>query len=75
MKILTFVIFALLTTPLFAKKEVGEENFVVQGKIFEIDIMSEADKEATNVQVVIYQDREIYAAFNSNDQLVKSMSL
>jgi len=67
MKTLTFAIFALFATPLFAKKEVGAENFVVQGKIFEIDIMSEADKEANNVQVVIYQDREIYAAFNSSE--------
>lgn len=66
MKTLAFFVLALCTTPLFAKKEVGNENFVIQGKIFEIDIMSEADKEACNVQVVIYQNHEIYASFYSN---------
>jgi hypothetical protein len=46
-----------------AKKDQATDLFVVQGRIFEIDILSEEDMPASEVQVVIYQDKDIYVAF------------
>jgi hypothetical protein len=46
-----------------AKKDQGADLFVIQGRVFEIDIASGEDKPASEVQVVIYQDKDIYVAF------------
>lgn len=46
-----------------AKKGQGTDLFVIQGRIFELDIVSDEDKPASEVQVVIYQDKDIYVAF------------
>lgn len=67
MKILSLITLSLLSLGVFAKNEVNSESFIIQGKIFEVDIMNEQDREASNVQVVIYQNKEIYAAFYSNE--------
>ncbi len=54
----------LLAFPLWAKKrELAEDKFILTGKIYEMDIFNETDKEAGEVQIVIYQNREIYVSF------------
>lgn len=67
MKTLSLIALCFLSLNILAKNEVNSESFIIQGKIFEIDIMNEQDREASNVQVVIYQNKEIYAAFYSNE--------
>lgn len=54
----------IIALPTMAKKrELEEDKFVLTGKIYEMDIFNETDKEAGEVQIVIYQNREIYVSF------------
>jgi len=46
-----------------AKKDQGTDSFIIQGRVFEVDIVSGEDKPASEVQMVIYQDKDIYVAF------------
>lgn len=63
MKTLILLAMSLFAFPALAKKEIQADRFVIQGQIFEIDIQNGAEKQASNVQIVIYQNREIYASF------------
>jgi hypothetical protein len=45
------------------QKEKNYDLFILTGKVVEADIFSSAQKPASEVQVVIYQNREIYVAF------------
>ncbi|MFN8776006.1 MAG: hypothetical protein ACK5XV_04495 [Flavobacteriales bacterium] len=37
--------------------------FVIEGRVLELDVVNNTDKPASKVQVIIYQDNEIYVAF------------
>lgn len=67
MKPLLYFLIMAFSLPAFAKKEVRADRFIIQGQIFEIDIVNETDKSAQNVQIVVYQDKEVYASFYSKD--------
>lgn len=67
MKPLFYILLMLTSLSSFAKKEVRADRFIIQGQIFEIDIINETDKSAQNVQIIIYQDREVYASFYSRE--------
>jgi len=67
MKPLFYFLIMMISLPCFAKKEVRADRFIIQGQIFEIDIVNDADKSAQNVQIIIYQDKEVYASFFSKD--------
>lgn len=51
----------------WSRKEIDGDKFIIQGKIYEVNIFEQTDKEAKNVQIVIYQDQEIYASINCKD--------
>lgn len=67
MKPLFYLLMMTFSLPALAKKEVKADRFIIQGQIFEIDIVNETDKSAQNVQIVVYQDKEVYASFYSKD--------
>ncbi|MFY8137589.1 MAG: hypothetical protein ACOVMR_05765 [Flavobacteriales bacterium] len=63
MKTLLFGMLALLSLGAQAKKEIEGDHFILQGKIYEIDVFKDGAVEASNVNVIIYQDQEIYVSF------------
>lgn len=63
MKSLIYFLLMMVSLQGFAKKEVRADRFIIQGQIFEVDIMNETDKSAQNVQIIVYQDKEVYASF------------
>jgi len=64
MKTLVAIIIALgASLGAFAKKGQEYDLFVLQGRVYEIDLLGGEDKPASEVQVVIYQNKDIYVAF------------
>ena len=63
---LTFMFLFFLSTSVFAKIKVEEDSFLLHGKLYEVDIREGGDISAPKVQVVVYQDNEIYVAFYTN---------
>jgi len=45
------------------KGESGNEYFLVEGVVYEIDPLEETEGKASEVQLVVYQEKEIYVAF------------
>lgn len=68
MKTLTLLFTVLFALPLWAKKEMHADKFVIHGHIFEINILEGTETEASNTLIVIYQDREIYASFHGDEK-------
>jgi hypothetical protein len=65
-KYLLFLVAAICCSSLTAKKTIEEDHFVLEGKIFDFNIQQTSDQPAKEVQIIIYQDREIYVAFYSS---------
>lgn len=64
-----FLIFCLgvLSTAAWAKKKEPTENlFLITGKVLEISLTGAEAKDCGNVQIVVYQDQEIFVAFYSD---------
>ena len=64
-----FLIFCLgvLSTSAWAKKKEPTENlFLITGKVLEISLTGAEPKDCGNVQIVVYQDQEIFVAFYSD---------
>lgn len=58
-----FTIIAVLASLVgFSKNDISGDKFIIQGKIYELNIFDQTDKEANKVQIVIYQNQEIYAS-------------
>lgn len=59
--------FGVLSTSLWAKKKEPTENlFLITGKVLEISLTGGEPKDCGNVQIVVYQDQEIFVAFYSD---------
>jgi hypothetical protein len=59
---------AAMTTLTGGLKPVDNEHFLIYGDIIEIDPVQMKENDAPDCQVVVYQDGEIYVAFNSNEE-------
>ena len=59
---------ALCTPLLMSFKTVDDEHFLIKGNLVEMDL--ESFDEAGNIvsKIVVYQDDEIYAAFDTNEK-------
>ncbi|MEY3397571.1 MAG: hypothetical protein RL220_165 [Bacteroidota bacterium] len=67
MKSLLTTLFLALTSTLVLAKAVDEKHVFLHGKVFEVNPYSEEiEATAKSVQVVVYQDEEIYVAFYSD---------
>jgi hypothetical protein len=68
MKLNALIVMSLFffSSSVFAKTKVEEDIFLLHGKVFEMDIREGGDISASKVQVVVYQDNEIYVAFYTN---------
>ncbi|NNE54499.1 MAG: hypothetical protein HKN32_00665 [Flavobacteriales bacterium] len=49
-------------------RPVDEQHFLIHGKIIEINPVVMDEDQADDTQVIVYQDGEIYVAFNTNDE-------
>ena len=57
----------VLGSPVLAKKKEPTENlFLITGKVLEISLTGAEAKDCGNVQIVVYQDQEIFVAFYSD---------
>jgi hypothetical protein len=45
------------------KEEATGDYFLLKGKVLQLDPIEEKEEDAPNVQVVVYQEKEIYVAF------------
>ncbi|MCC6599790.1 MAG: hypothetical protein IT223_03855 [Crocinitomicaceae bacterium] len=68
MKQISILLFLILTFNVANAKKKGsaEGGFVLEGQIMETDIINGDRKPAPMVQIVIYQEKEIYVAFYSD---------
>lgn len=65
-KIFTLALFLLATTTsVFAKDKNSNDHFKFEGTVIEHIIKTGEDVEASNVQIIVYQDQEIFVAFNT----------
>lgn len=66
MKQLTLLLLSLLSAYCMnAQKDDEADHFLLKGSVYEIDYMNEAEKKISDTRVIIFQDNEIYAAFNT----------
>jgi hypothetical protein len=63
---LSFVLLAPLAWSQTAKKNPDADHFLLKGNVYEIDHIAETEGKAKDTQVVIFQDDEIYVAFNTS---------
>jgi hypothetical protein len=67
MKHVLIILFSLaVCSPANARKGPAENLFRLHGKLLELDIVKGANQPAADLQVIVYQNREIYAAFKSS---------
>lgn len=56
---------------LFAQKEkkddLNGDYFLMKGRVYQVDMLEETEDKASNVQVVVYQEKELYVAFFTNE--------
>jgi hypothetical protein len=68
----TLTFLALISSSVFAQKNKKEEitgdYFQIKGSVYEIDMLNEDESKASNVQVIVYQEKEIYVAFFTDEK-------
>ena len=71
---LNILVFTIATLSIFAStsldsgtKPVDNEHFLIYGEIVEVDLIASKEVGGANIQVVIYQNEEIYVAFNADE--------
>jgi hypothetical protein len=55
------------TSPDSGTKPVDNKHFLIYGEIVEVDLIASKEVDGTGTQVVVYQDDEIYVAFNADE--------
>lgn len=45
------------------KEELSGDYFLLKGKVYQIDMLEDTEDKASDVQVVVYQGKELYVAF------------
>ena len=64
MRVFTLLLtFSFIAFHSFAKKELEQDHFIIQGKVYEVNLISDKESSTSQVQIVIYQDKDIYVAF------------
>jgi hypothetical protein len=64
---ISIFLLTFLCSTVFAKKKEPTENlFLITGKVLEISLTGAEPKDCGNVQIVVYQDQEIFVAFYSD---------
>lgn len=61
--LLSFAWFASFVA--FATDGVDDNHFRIQGNVFDVQLSDGTEVEATHVQIVVYQDKELFVAFFS----------
>jgi hypothetical protein len=64
--LLSFILLAQLALSQGSKKYPDADHFLLKGNVYEIDHIAETEGRAKDTQVVIFQDDEIYVAFNTS---------
>ncbi len=63
----TSILILLLAIPALSQKskkeDINGDFYMLKGIVYEIDMLTEVEKKASNAQVVVYQDHELYVAF------------
>ncbi len=49
-------------------KPVNNKNFLIHGVVVEVDLQDPDEKVSKDTQIIVYQDGEIYVAFNTDDK-------
>jgi hypothetical protein len=66
-KIFTLALSLLaLCSSVFAKDKNSNDHFKFEGKVFEHFVKTDEVMEAVNVQIMVYQDQELFVAFNTS---------
>ena len=55
----------LSTLAVFATDSVDNDHFRIQGNVFDVHLSNGSEDEASHVQIVVYQNKEIFVAFFS----------
>jgi hypothetical protein len=67
----TLIFFVVFTLNLIAQKgkkdDITGDYFLMKGRVFEVNMIESAESKASNVQVVVYQEKELYVAFFTNE--------
>ncbi|HEY8404067.1 MAG TPA: hypothetical protein VIK71_05605 [Flavobacteriales bacterium] len=64
--ILSLVLMTQMAWSQTAKKYPDADHFILKGNVYEIDHINETEGKAKDTQVVVFQDDEIYVAFNTS---------
>jgi hypothetical protein len=65
-ELLTLAIAAMTTFSPTSPRPVDNKHFIIHGEIVELDPINQKEQDAPATQVIIYQEDEIYVAFDSN---------
>lgn len=49
------------------KKDSNGDHYLIKGSVYHIDMLNEGEIKASNVQVVVYQEKELFVAFFTDE--------
>ena len=65
---LQWALVPLVVVLLLAMKPVDNRHFLIHGNIIELSPQDMRERDAANVQIIVYQDDEIYVAFDTDEK-------
>lgn len=67
----TLLFICICSLNLFSQKgkkdDITGDYFLMKGRVYELNMLEPAESRASNVQVVVYQEKELYVAFFTNE--------
>ncbi len=67
----TLALLCFCSLNLLAQKEKRDEitgdYFLIKGRVYQVDMLEGTEDKASNVQVVVYQEKELYVAFFTSE--------
>ncbi|MBL0315431.1 MAG: hypothetical protein IPP69_06460 [Flavobacteriales bacterium] len=61
------ILLCISVTAFSQKKDANSDHYLIKGSIYQIDMFNEGEIKASNVQVVVYQEKELFVAFFTDE--------